>query len=165
MRTAIYPGSFDPLTNGHVDVVERAARLFDSVVVAVARNSAKTPLFSVEERVQQLTDALASCENVRVTTFDGLLVAFARETGAAAIIRGLRAVSDFEYEFQMALMNRRLAPEIETVFLMTDADKAFLSSSMVKEVARLGGEIHGLVPDVVETALRARLGAGASGKG
>lgn len=160
MRTAIYPGSFDPLTNGHVDVVERAARLFDHVVVAVARNSAKAPLFSVEERVDQLAAALAHCPNVRVTTFEGLLVAFARETGAAAIIRGLRAVSDFEYEFQMALMNRRLAPEIETVFLMTDADKAFLSSSMVKEVARLGGEIHGLVPEVVENALRARLGVG-----
>jgi pantetheine-phosphate adenylyltransferase len=160
MRTAIYPGSFDPLTNGHVDVVERAARLFDSVVVAVARNSAKTPLFSVDERVEQLTAALAHCENVRVTAFEGLLVAFAERTGATALIRGLRAVSDFEYEFQMALMNRRLAPDIETVFLMTDADKSFVSSSMVKEVARLGGDIRGLVPDVVGNALVARVRGG-----
>jgi pantetheine-phosphate adenylyltransferase len=161
MRTAIYPGSFDPLTNGHVDVVERAARLFDAVVVAVARNSAKTPLFTVEERVTQLTEALRHCPNVRVTSFEGLLVGFAEETGATALIRGLRAVSDFEYEFQMALMNRRLAPEIETVFLMTDADKSFVSSSMVKEVARLGGDIRGLVPDAVEQALVARLRSGA----
>jgi pantetheine-phosphate adenylyltransferase len=160
MRTAIYPGSFDPLTNGHVDVVERAARLFDSVVVAVARNSAKTPLFSVDERVEQLGAALAHCANVRVTAFEGLLVAFAERTGATALIRGLRAVSDFEYEFQMALMNRRLAPDIETVFLMTDADKSFVSSSMVKEVARLGGDIRGLVPEVVEAAMVERVRGG-----
>ena len=156
MRTALYPGSFDPLTNGHVDVVERAARLFDSVIVAVAINSSKTPLFAIEERLEHLSAALRHCPNVRITTFDGLLVAFAQEMGATALIRGLRAVSDFEYEFQMALMNRRLAPDIETVFLMTDADKSFLSSSIVKEVARLGGEIHGLVPDVVEQALTER---------
>ena len=156
MRIALYPGSFDPLTNGHVDVVERAARLFDSVVVAVARNSAKQPLFTIEEREAHLGAALSHCPNVRIVSFDGLLVAFAKETGATALIRGLRAVSDFEYEFQMALMNRRLAPDIETVFLMTDADKSFLSSSIVKEVARLGGEIHGLVPLVVESALKER---------
>jgi pantetheine-phosphate adenylyltransferase len=156
MRTALYPGSFDPLTNGHVDVVERAARLFDAVIVAVAINSSKAPLFAIEERLEHLSDALRHCPNVRVTTFDGLLVAFAQEMGATALIRGLRAVSDFEYEFQMALMNRRLSPDIETVFLMTDADKSFLSSSIVKEVARLGGEIHGLVPDVVEQALTER---------
>lgn len=156
-RTAIYPGSFDPLTMGHVDVVERAMRLFDRVVVAVARNSAKSAFFTPEERVDMVREVLKGHPNVRVDTFEGLLVHFARETGATVLIRGLRAVSDFEYEFQMALMNRRLAPDIETVFLMTDADKAFLSSSTVKEVARLGGNVHGLVPDLVESRLRERL--------
>jgi len=152
-RTAIYPGSFDPLTMGHVDVVERAMHLFDHLVVAVAHNAAKDTLFSPRERVDMLSEVLRGFANVRVDTFDGLLVQFAQDTGATALIRGLRAVSDFEYEFQMALMNRRLAPDIETVFLMTDAEKAFLSSSTVKEVARLGGDIHGLVPDVVEARL------------
>ena len=156
-RTALYPGSFDPVTNGHVDVAERAARLFDHVIVAVAQNNAKTPLFTVEERCAFLRQALVGFPNVRVTAFDGLLVDFARAQGASVIIKGLRALTDFEYEFQMALMNRRLAPDVETVFLMTDAEKAFLSSSLVKEVARLGGDIHGLVPEFVERPLYARL--------
>ena len=156
-RTAIYPGSFDPLTMGHVDVVERAMHLFDHLVVAVARDSPKTTLFTADERVEMLRDVLKDCPTVRVVTFQGLLVHFAQNTGATALIRGLRAVSDFEYEFQMALMNRRLAPDIETVFLMTDAEKSFLSSSTVKEVARLGGDIHGLVPDLVEARLHERL--------
>jgi pantetheine-phosphate adenylyltransferase len=155
-RTAIYPGTFDPVTNGHVDVIERAARVFDRLVVAVADNASKSPLFSVPERVELLTAVSKPYENVQITSFQGLSVDFARTAGATVLIRGLRAVSDFEYEFQMALMNRHLAPDIETVLIMTDAEKAFLSSSTVKEVARLGGNVHGLVPDEVEKALKAR---------
>lgn len=157
-RTAIYPGTFDPVTNGHVDVIERASRLFERVVVAVADNAAKAPLFSVPERVEQLRAVTGGLENVAVTSFQGLSVDFARSNDATVLIRGLRAVSDFEYEFQMALMNRHLAPDVETVLIMTDAEKAFLSSSTVKEVARLGGNVHGLVPGEVEKALLARRG-------
>lgn len=155
-RTAIYPGTFDPVTNGHVDVAERAARIFDRVVIAVADNASKAPLFTVPERVELLKAVTKCLPNVTVTSFHGLSVDFARSEGATVLIRGLRAVSDFEYEFQMALMNRHLAPDIETVLIMTDAEKAFLSSSTVKEVARLGGDVRGLVPDAVEEALRAR---------
>lgn len=154
-RTAIYPGTFDPVTCGHVDVVQRAARVFDRLIVAVADNAAKAPLFTVPERVKLLTEVTCEYDNVTVTSFQGLSVDFARSQGATVLIRGLRAVSDFEYEFQMALMNRHLAPDIETVLIMTDAEKAFLSSSTVKEVARLGGNVHGLVPDAVEKALQA----------
>jgi pantetheine-phosphate adenylyltransferase len=157
-RTAIYPGTFDPVTNGHVDVAERAARVFDCVIVAVADNADKAPLFTVPERVQLLKSVTAEMPNVSVTSFQGLSVDFARSMGATVLIRGLRAVSDFEYEFQMALMNRHLAPDIETVLIMTDAEKAFLSSSTVKEVARLGGDVRGLVPDEVERALLAKRG-------
>lgn len=157
-RTAIYPGTFDPVTNGHVDVIERAARVFDRVVVAVADNASKDPLFSVPERVELLSAVTVGLENVTVTSFQGLSVDFARSSGATVLIRGLRAVSDFEYEFQMALMNRHLAPDVETVLIMTDAEKAFLSSSTVKEVARLGGNVQGLVPDEVEKALQAKRG-------
>lgn len=154
-RTAIYPGTFDPVTCGHVDVVERAARVFDRLIVAVADNAAKSPLFTVPERVALLTEVTSEHTNVTVTSYQGLSVDFARSQGATVLIRGLRAVSDFEYEFQMALMNRHLAPDIETVLIMTDAEKAFLSSSTVKEVARLGGDVHGLVPVAVERALQA----------
>lgn len=156
-RIALYPGSFDPLTMGHVNVVERALHLFDRLVVAVARNGAKQALFKPDERAEMLREVFRDCSRVEVVTFEGLLVHFARRIGADSLVRGLRAVSDFDYEFQLALMNRRLAPDIETVFLMTDADKSFLSSSTVKEVARLGGSVHGLVPDIVEERLVRKL--------
>ena len=150
------PGSFDPVTNGHLDIIGRAAALFESVVVAVARNSMKTPVFTIEERVLLLTEACSAWHNVSVQTFEGLLVGFAQDCGATAIVKGLRAVSDFEYEFQMAQMNRRLCAEVETVFLMTGAEYSYLSSSIVKEIARLGGAVEGLVPNHVGTRLRAK---------
>ena len=146
---AIYPGSFDPLTNGHLDLIARAAKIFDHLVVAILRNSAKNPLFSVEERVAMLSEGTAEFDNVSVSTFDGLLVDFAREQRAHAVVRGIRAISDYEYEFQMALMNRRLSPEVETIFLMPDAKYSFVSSRLVKEVFRLGGSVDGLVPRFV----------------
>ena len=154
MRRAIYPGSFDPVTNGHLDVIERASRLFDEVIVAVAVNSEKTGLFSFEERVELLRKALAGSANVSVTRFEGLLVDFARAQEAQAVIRGLRAVSDFEFEFQMALMNRKLEPGIETIFLMPKEEYTYLSSRLVKEIARLGGNVSAFVPDSVAAALR-----------
>jgi pantetheine-phosphate adenylyltransferase len=146
---AIYPGSFDPLTNGHLDLIARAAKIFDHLVVAILRNSSKNPLFTVEERVAMLTEGTAEFDNVSVSTFDGLLVDFAREQRAHAVVRGIRAISDYEYEFQMALMNRRLAPDVETIFLMPDAKYSFVSSRLVKEVFRLGGSVDGLVPKFV----------------
>lgn len=155
---AVYPGSFDPVTNGHLDVIERAASLFDRVVVAVGRNAGKAPLFSPEERVELLQESCAPWPHVSVMHFDGMLVAFAREQGAKVLIKGLRAVSDFEYEFQMALANRYLASDIETLFLMTSAEYQFLSSSIVKEIARVGGDIAPLVPSVVARRLEARYG-------
>lgn len=151
---AIYPGSFDPLTNGHLDLISRAAKIFDHLVVAILRNSSKNPLFSVEERVAMLTEGVAGFENVSVSTFDGLLVDFAREQRAHAVVRGIRAISDYEYEFQMALMNRRLSPDVETIFLMPDAKYSFVSSRLVKEVFRLGGSIDGLVPKFVIERLK-----------
>ncbi len=146
---AIYPGSFDPLTNGHLDLIARAAKIFDHLVVAILRNSAKNPLFTVEERVAMLSEGTAEFDNVSVSTFDGLLVDFAREQRAQAVVRGIRAISDYEYEFQMALMNRRLSPDVETIFLMPDAKYSFVSSRLVKEVFRLGGSVDGLVPRFV----------------
>jgi pantetheine-phosphate adenylyltransferase len=146
---AIYPGSFDPVTNGHLDLIARAANIFDHLVVAVLRNSSKNPLFTVEERVAMLSEGVAAFNNVSVATFDGLLVDFAREQRAHAVVRGIRAISDYEYEFQMALMNRRLSPEVETIFLMPDAKYSFVSSRLVKEVFRLGGSVDGLVPKFV----------------
>ena len=146
---AIYPGSFDPLTNGHLDLIYRAAKIFDHLVVAILRNSSKDPLFSVEERVAMLSEGIAGFENVSVSTFDGLLVAFAREQRAQAVVRGIRAISDYEYEFQMAMMNRRLSPDLETIFLMPDAKYSFVSSRLVKEVFQLGGSVDGLVPKFV----------------
>jgi pantetheine-phosphate adenylyltransferase len=154
---AIYPGSFDPITNGHRDLVERGARLAGTLVVAVARNDHKHPLFSVEERCEMLREVTSVYPNVEVDSFDGLLVDYAAQKGAGLIIRGIRAVSDYEYELQMALMNRRLRPEIETVFLMAGEAYSFISSRMVKEVIRLGGNISGLVPPVVEVRLKNRI--------
>jgi pantetheine-phosphate adenylyltransferase len=146
---AIYPGSFDPLTNGHLDLIARGAKIFDHLVVAILRNSSKNPLFSVEERVAMLSEGTSEFSNVSVSTFDGLLIDFAREQRAQAVVRGIRAISDYEYEFQMAMMNRRLSPEVETIFLMPDAKYSFVSSRLVKEVFRLGGSVDGLVPKFV----------------
>ncbi len=149
----MYPGSFDPPTLGHLDVITRSAQLFDEVIVAVAINSQKRPLFTLQERTEMLEQCCQHLPNVRVLALEGLLVTFAQQIGACAIVRGLRAVSDFEYEFQMATMNRQLAPEIDTCFLMTHQQYAFLSSSMVKEVARLGGDVRAFVPEVVAQRL------------
>lgn len=154
MRTAIYPGSFDPLTNGHLDVLQRASKLFDRVVVAIAKNESKNPLFTLNERLALLKPAIARMPNVEVEIFEGLLVDYARKQNAVAIVRGLRAVSDFEFEFQMALMNRKLNEQIETIFMMPKETYTFISSRIVKEIARLGGDISPFVPPHVETALR-----------
>jgi|TARA_B110000438_G_scaffold87554_1_gene87029 pantetheine-phosphate adenylyltransferase len=153
VRTVIYPGSFDPITNGHLDVIERAAKLFDRVIVAVAVNSSKDPLFTKDQRQEQITEAVAALGNVEVSAFDGLLVDFARDQKSQAIIRGLRAVSDFEFEFQLALMNRKLEPNIETIFMMPRETYTFLSSKLVKEIAQLGGNVSAFVPPHVERAL------------
>jgi pantetheine-phosphate adenylyltransferase len=153
-RIAVCPGSFDPLTMGHVDIIERAARLFDRVIVAVLINQEKKPLFSLDERVEIIREVFAAKPNVEVDTFEGLLVDYAQQKHASVIIRGLRAVSDFEFELQMALMNRRLRPEVETVFMMPAEPYTYVSSRLVKEVVALGGSVHGLVPDVVEERLR-----------
>ena len=154
MRRAIYPGSFDPVTNGHLDVIQRAARIFDEVVVAVAFNEQKHGLFTVDERTAFLTEATGGFGNVRVSRFDGLLVDFARDQQAGAVIRGLRAVSDFEFEFQMALMNRKLDEGIEAIFLMPREDYVYLSSRIVKEIASHGGDVGKFVPVAVAEALR-----------
>ena len=157
MRRAIYPGSFDPVTNGHLDVIERAVKLFDEVIVAVAVNSQKQALFTLEERVDLLRQTTAAhAAHLRIVRLDGLLVDYARREGASAIVRGLRAVSDFEFEFQMALMNRKLESSVETIFLMPKEDYTYLSSRIIKEIARLGGEVGGFVPSCVSAALRAR---------
>lgn len=158
MRRAVYPGSFDPVTNGHLDVIERAARLFDEVLVAVAVNEAKSGTFPYDQRVELLREALTRFDNVKVTRFEGLLVDFVYAQGAQVVIRGLRAISDFEFEFQMALMNRKLNPEVETMFLMSKEEYTYLSSRIVKEIAQLGGEIDGFVPHSVATALREKFG-------
>src|SRR3569832_188508 len=147
---AIYPGSFDPITSGHLDVIERGSRLFDRLVVSILRNEAKAPLFSVEERMQMLGEVTGRFGNVEIDSFDGLLANYALEKGARVILRGIRAVSDYEYELQMALMNRRLQPKLETVFLLAGEQFSFISSKLVKEVIGLGGNIAGLVPPSVE---------------
>jgi pantetheine-phosphate adenylyltransferase len=157
MRRAIYPGSFDPVTNGHLDVLHRAAKLFDEVIIAVAINEQKTGLFAPEERVALLHEETRGLANVRVAQMNGLLVEFARSQGASAVVRGLRAVSDFEFEFQMALMNRKLDSGVETIFLMPREELTYLSSRIVKEIARLGGNIAAFVPDSVARALRDKL--------
>jgi pantetheine-phosphate adenylyltransferase len=155
-RIAIYPGSFDPLTNGHVDIIARGARLFDRIVVAILCNIEKAPLFSVQERVDTARQVFADFHNVEIDTFEGLLVDYARLKGASVIVRGLRAISDFEYEMQMALMNRRLFPDVETVFMMPAETYSYVSSRLVKEVFALGGDVSGLVPALVETRMRER---------
>jgi len=157
--TALYPGTFDPPTNGHIDLIQRGAKLFEHLTVAILNNPGKDPLFSVEERFEMLKESTATLSNVSVATFDGLMVEFARQQGASAVLRGIRAISDYEYEFQMALMNRRLAPEIETVFLQPAGRYSFVSSRMLKEVFAFGGDVSGLVPPNVLKRLRARIGA------
>jgi pantetheine-phosphate adenylyltransferase len=153
MRTAIYPGSFDPLTNGHLDIIHRASKLFDRVIVAVATNEAKGPLFSVKERLALVKQALRIFPNAQADSFDGLLVSYAQQQKADVIIRGLRAVSDFEFEFQLALMNRKLDGQVETIFMMPRETYTFLSSRIVKEIARLGGNVEAFVPQHVREAL------------
>ena len=153
-RVAVFPGSFDPLTNGHVDIILRGARLFDRIIVAILRNAEKAPLFTPEERVQTVREVFREYPNVEVEAFEGLLVDYAQQRQASVIVRGLRAVSDFEFELQMALMNRRLGPEMETVFMMPAEQYTYVSSRLIKEVFALGGPIAGLVPDVVELRLR-----------
>jgi len=157
--SALYPGTFDPPTNGHIDLIQRGAKLFEHLTVAILNNPVKDPLFTVEERVEMLKESTAMLSNVSVATFDGLMVEFARQQGASAVLRGIRAISDYEYEFQMALMNRRLAPEIETVFLQPAGRYSFVSSRMLKEVFAFGGDVSGLVPPNVLKRLRARIGA------
>jgi len=154
---ALYPGTFDPPTNGHVDLIQRGARLFEHLTVGILNNPVKNPLFTVEERVEMLKEATSSLGNVSVATFDGLMVDFARKLGATAVLRGIRAISDYEHEFQMALMNRRLAPEIETVFLQPAGRYSFISSRMLKEVFSFGGDVTGLVPPNVLKRLRGRI--------
>jgi pantetheine-phosphate adenylyltransferase len=161
MRIGVYPGTFDPVTFGHLDLVERGRKHVDRLVLAILRNEDKQPLFTVEDRIVFLRDAVARWDNVVVDSFDGLLVDYARKTGASLILRGLRAVSDFEYELQMAMMNRRLAPDMETAFLMPNEAFSYVSSRLVREVARLGGDVGGLVPPSVAKALDAKFGRGA----
>lgn len=156
--SAIYPGTFDPITNGHIDLVERAARLFDEIIVAIAVSAVKEPCFNVDERVGMARTALAQVKNVRIVGFDKLLAEFAAEQGAAVILRGLRAVSDFEYEFQLASMNRKLAPAIETMFLTPDEGYSYISSTLVREISALGGDVSAFVHPEVEAALRQRRG-------
>ena len=154
---AVYPGSFDPLTNGHVDIISRGARLFDRIIVAILVNAEKAPLFTMEERIEITRDVFKTQRNVEVDTFNGLLVDYVERRKAQVIVRGLRAVSDFEFEFQMALMNQRLNPRIETVFMMPAEQYTYISSRLIKEVFSLGGRVHGLVPELVEERLRAKV--------
>ena len=156
-RIAIYPGSFDPITNGHVDILRRALGLFDRVIVALAENVRKQPLFSLEERAQMIRASIGHEGRVEIDAFEGLLVDYARKRGALAIIRGLRAIADFEYEFQFAHMNRHLAPDVETVFLMTSDESFYVSSSLVKEVATMGGDISRIVPSAVRQAFKKKM--------
>jgi pantetheine-phosphate adenylyltransferase len=156
-RIAVYPGSFDPITNGHLDVIERATRLFDEVIVAIAGNEAKHPLFNMKERHAMVMRAIRRWKNVCADDFPGLLVEYVKQRKACAVIRGLRAVSDFEFEFQMALMNRKLDPRVETIFLMPKEEYTYLSSRMIKEIAKLGGNVSGFVPSFVAAALVKKL--------
>lgn len=156
---AIYPGSFDPLTNGHLDLIERGAKIFDELIVAILRNPEKEPLFSLEERLEMIRAMTRERPNVRVDSFDGLTVDYALKVGATAVLRGIRAISDYEYELQMALMNRKLEPRLETVFMMPAETYSYLSSRLVREVATLGGSVRGLVPELVEKKLREKLAA------
>lgn len=160
MARALIPGSFDPVTNGHLDIIGRAAGIYDKILVSVVRNYSKTPLFTIEERMELLRKACAQWNNVEIGSFEGLLVQYASEQNVKVIVKGLRAVSDFEYEFQMAQLNRHLTSKVETVFMMTGTEYAYLSSSIVKEIARLGGSVKGLVPEDVETQLRQKVQPG-----
>jgi len=153
-KIAIYPGTFDPITNGHIELVQRTLKVFDEVIIAVAPSKKKQPLFTIEERLAMIDESVADLKGARSRSFSNLLVDYAKQSGSLAIVRGLRAVSDFEYELQMTLMNMRLAPELETVFMMPSQDYIFLSSTLVKEIASFGGDISGLVPQVVEKALK-----------
>ncbi|KAF0143456.1 MAG: pantetheine-phosphate adenylyltransferase [Nitrospirae bacterium] len=153
-RIAIYPGTFDPITNGHIDLIKRGLRIFDEVIVAITTAQKKQPLFTIQERLKLITGAVRNFKNVRAEAFDGLLIEYVKARKGIAVIRGLRAVSDFEYELQMALMNRKLDLEIETVFMMPSEEYTFLTSTIIKEVASFGGSVKGLVPDVVEKALK-----------
>ncbi len=157
MKTAICPGSFDPVTLGHMDIIERASGLFDRVIVAVLNNVVKNPSFTVEERIELLKATTAHLDNVEIDSFDGLLVDFAKSKGAVAVVKGLRAVSDFEYEFQMSMINKKLYPELETVYLNTSQDYMYLSSSVVKQIASLGGDISNFVPEAIHTKIVDRL--------
>lgn len=154
---AIYPGSFDPVTNGHLDLIERGSTIFDRLIVAVLRNLEKDPLFSTAERVEMLREASRPFKNVEIDLFDGLLVDYVRQREAQVILRGIRAISDYEYELQMAMMNRRLAPDVETVFMMPAEQYSYLSARLVREIARLGGAVQGLVPPAVESRLRSKV--------
>lgn len=153
-RTAVYPGSFDPVTNGHLDIIQRGLKIFDRIIITILDNPAKQTLFTVDERIALLTESLKGIKNIEVDAYDGLLVDYAQKRGAHALLRGMRAVSDFEYEFQMALMNRRLNREIQTVFLMTGLRWIFTSSSIIKEAAKFGGNIESMVPPVVQQQLK-----------
>jgi pantetheine-phosphate adenylyltransferase len=155
--TAIYPGSFDPLTNGHLDLIERGSKIFDRLIVAILRNTEKTPLFSLAERRDMMEAMTEPWKNVSVDTFEGLMVDYAVKVRATAVLRGIRAISDYEYELQMALMNRKLAPNLETVFMMPAEAYSYLSSRLVREIAQLGGAVKGLVPDLVQQRLREKL--------
>jgi pantetheine-phosphate adenylyltransferase len=154
---AVYPGSFDPPTNGHLDLIERGSKIFEELVVAILRNSEKVPMFTVAERLEMLQELTADLKNVRLDTFDGLMVQFAKSIDAKCVLRGIRAISDYEYELQMALMNRKLEPTLETVFMMPADKYSYVSSRLVREVARAGGPVKGLVPDVVQQKLREKL--------
>lgn len=156
-KTVICPGSFDPVTLGHIDVISRAAKMFDHVIVAVLVNSNKKPSFSIDERIELLREATVGIENIEIVSFDGLLAEYCRERRVDAIVKGLRAVSDFEYEFQMAITNKKLNPQLETIFLMADSDSMYLSSSMVKEVASMGGDISNFVPECVHDKIVDRI--------